>query len=327
MRAFLYGFREYDEGIFFDDLAKEMGIEYESTADLVTMENSHLAAGCEVIGVTPSPIEAPLLDRFKEMGVKMICTRCVGYNHIDIEHAKKIGMIITHVEYDPDGVAEFAIMGMLVMLRRVKEAVVRMWSGDFRYAGLQSRELRDMTIGIIGAGRIGTAVLKCLTGFGCKLYYTDRRRKEEADKYAEYIGFDDLLRKCDIVSIHLALNEDTFHIMDTEAFAKMKEKSIFVNTARGGLVDTEALISALNSGPLEGAMLDTVEDEVNYYNTDCREVDLSEHYIGRLKAMTNVLFTHHIAFYSENVIREIAYHSLEIMKAYAEGKEIPYRVA
>jgi len=125
VKVFLYGYREYDEGIYLQELAKKMDIDFDYTTELVSMENSNLAEGCEFIGITPSPVEAPLLDRFKDMGVKVICTRCVGYNHIDIEHAKKIGMIVTNIEYDPDGVAEFTIMGMIMVLRRIKEAFLR----------------------------------------------------------------------------------------------------------------------------------------------------------------------------------------------------------
>jgi len=158
-----------------------------------------------------------------------------------------------------------------------------MKTGDFRYSGLISRELRDMSVGVIGAGRIGTAVLKDLSGFGCKSYYYDRHRKEEADKYAEYLEFEELIRRCDIVSIHMALNEETYHIIDAEVFSKMKKGSIFVNTARGALADSDALIDALNSGHLSGAMLDVVEDEVKYYNTDCRGVDFSNHFIRKFK--------------------------------------------
>ena len=318
MRVFLFGYRELDEGIYFGDLARGMGVEFDYTSDLITMDNCDLAAGYEFIGITPSPVDAPLLDRLKAMGVKAICTRCIGYNHIDVEHAREIGMIVTHITYDPDGVAEFAVMGMLVVLRRVKEAVIRMWHGDFRYAGLESRELRDMSVGIVGAGRIGTAVLRDLTGFGCKLYYADRRRKEAADRYAEYIGFDDLLRRCDIVSLHLALNSDTFHIMDAEAFAKMKEGSIFVNTARGGLVDAAAVLAALKAGKLSAFAFDVVEGESAFVRKKKTFEEINDPVFEELLGMENVVYTPHVAFYTDGAIRSMNEVTLRNLKEFED---------
>lgn len=326
MRAFIYNFRDFDEGEYFRKYAREMGIELGCTELSISPDNCDLAKGYDAISITPAPLTAPMLDRLKEIGVRMVCTRCIGYDHIDIAHAKEIGMVVSHITYDPDGVAEYTVMGMLMVVRRVKEVMAQTMANDFRYRDLLSRELKEMCVGIIGAGRIGTAVLRDLSGFGCRLYYCDRQRKDDAERFAERLELDDLLSRCDIISVHLELNDSTHHIIDEDAFRMMKKGAIFVNTARGPLADTKALISDLRSGHLGGAMVDVVEDEFGYYYEDCRGMDLSDHYIGILREMPNVVLTHHMAFYYENAVRDRVLNCLLSIKAFADGDDIPLRL-
>ena len=198
---------------------------------------------------------------------------------------------------------------------------------DFRLNCLLAEQLKDMNVGIIGAGKIGLAVMRDLTGFGCKLYYCNRSRKAEADRYAEFISMDELLRTCDVISMHMELNEKTYHILDAEAFAKMKKGVVFVNTARGGLVDTKALIDALDSGQVSCAALDVVENELGLYYNDCRDKDLEGHYIDILRNMPNVIYTQHMAFYYRTAVRDMVSNCLLSMKLHNEGKEIPHRLA
>ena len=327
MKVFVYNYREYDEKEFFLRYTEEFGMELGYTLDNLTPDNVDLAKGYEFVSIITTPVTAPMLDRFKEIGVRMICTRCIGYDHIDIKHAKEIGMVITNITYEPEGVAEYTVMDILMAVRRVKELNVRTNCNNFSLEGMLVGELKDMSVGIIGAGQIGLSVLRDLSGFGCKLYYHNRSRKEEAEKYAEYLDLDTLLRTCDIISLHLELNDSTYHMIDAEALAKMKDGVIFVNTARGPLVDTEALISALNSGHVSTAALDVVENEFGLYYNDCTGMDLEDHFIGRLRKMPNVIFSHHMAFYYRNAVRDMVYNCLYGMKMYSEGKDIPNRLA
>ncbi len=327
IRCFVYDYREFDEKDFFQQYSKELGIEIGYTLDHLTPDNVDLAEGYDSITIITTPVTAPMLDRFMEIGVRMICTRCIGYDHIDIQYAKNIGMVVTNITYETEGVAEFTVMDMLMAVRRVKELYYRTAANDFRLYGMLGNELREMSVGIIGAGKIGLSVLRDLSGFGCKLYYTNRSRKEEADRYAEYIDLDTLLRTCDIVSLHLELNQSTHHLIDSEAISKMKNGVIIVNTARGPLIDTEALIDALESGKVSIAALDVVENEFGLYYNDCTQMDLEDHFIGRLRKMPNVLFTHHMAFYYRNAVRDMVYNCLYGMKMFDEGKEIPNRLA
>ena len=326
MKVFAYNYRQFDEAEFFQQCVKEWDIELGYTEDRPTLENCDLAAGYPYVSVFTNTVTAEMLDRFKELGVKMIGTRSIGYDHIDIAHAKEIGMIVTNITYDPEGVAEYTVMDILMAVRRVKEILAKAEEQDFRFKGLMARELKDLNVGIVGAGQIGISVLRDLSGFGCRLYYTNRRKKEAADKYAEYVSLDELLSKCDVVSLHLELNEDTYHIIDSETLAKMKQGSILVNTARGSLVDSEALIEALQSGHLSGAALDVMENELGLYFNDCRGKDLSDHFIRRFMAMPNVISTQHMAFYYREAIRDMVCKCLYGMKMCDEGKEIPLRL-
>ena len=267
-----------------------------------------------------------MIDRYAELGVRMICTRTIGFNHIDLEQAKKRNIIVTHITYDPCGVAEFTVMYILMAVRKYKEVYARTVAGDFRLDGNLAGTLRDMSVGIVGAGSIGTEVLRDLSGFGCKLFYCNRSTREEADRYAERIDFDELLSRCDIISLHLELNDDTYHLMDSEAFAKMKDDSIIVNTARGPLIDTEALIDALDSGKISCAALDVIEDEFGLYYNDCRGKDLSDHYLARFISMPNVMVTHHMAFYYRDAVRGMIYNCLYGMSKFEKGEEIPLRL-
>ena len=327
MKVFVYDYGQSDEAEYFTRYTKEMGIELGYTEEDLRPDNCDLASGSDFITITPNKVTPDMIDRLKELGVKMICTRSIGYDHIDVEYAKKVGMIVTHITYNIEGVAEYTVMMMLMVVRRIKEMLQRTMANDFTMNGLLAKELKDMSVGIIGAGRVGTSVLRDLSGFGCKLCYFNRTRNEEAERYAERLELNDLLSRCDIISLHLELNKDTFHFIDEEAFSKIKDGAILVNTARGPLVDTDALLESLRSNKISGAALDVVEGEFNYYYHDCRDKDLEDHYIGILRRMPNVVFTHHMAFYYEGSIRDRVHNCLIGMKAYVDGKEIPYRLA
>ena len=326
MKVFVYNYRMFDENEFFVRYTKELGLELAYTQDSPTLENCSLAEGCDFVSVITTPITAEMLDRFKGMGVRMISTRTIGYDHIDLQHAKEIGMVVTHITYDPEGVAEFTVLDILAAVRKLKEIVARTMRNDFTLNGMLAGKLGGMTVGIIGAGRIGCAVLRDLSGFGCRLVYTNRSRSKEAEKYAEYLSLDDLLAQSDVISLHLELNSETRHIIDSSAISRMKDGAIVVNTARGPLLDTDALIAALRSGKLSAAALDVVENEIGLYYNDCTDRDLEDHYIGILRKMPNVLFTHHMAFYYRTAVRDMVYNCLYGMKMLSEGKEIPLRL-
>lgn len=326
MKVFVYNMRKFDELDLFNRFTEELGMELSYTEEPPTIDNCHLADGYDCISIITTPITSGMIDRFIQGGVRMIATRTIGYDHIDIPYARERGMIVTHVTYDPEGVAEYTVMLMLAAIRKMKMIGENNRRDDFTLQGLMGRKLSDMTIGVIGAGRIGIAVLRDLSGFGCRLVYCNRSPSPEADRYAERMDLDELLRVSDMVSPHLELNDDTRHILDEEALSKMKEGSFIVNTARGPLIDSDALMRNLENGHLSGAALDVVEGEFGLYYKDCSGMDLSGTVMDRLRRMDNVLLTHHMAFYYDTAVSDMVYNCLYGMRCMEDGKDIPLRL-
>ena len=326
MKVFAYSCRPFDELALFRRYAREFGMDFDMTVDAPSVENAELAKGSDFVSVLTTRVTPEILDRFAEMGVKMVCTRTIGYDHIDIEYARKVGIIVTHITYDPAGVAEYAVMMMLMALRRFKEMEIRNARNDFTLSGLLGRELRECTVGIIGAGGIGKCVMRDLSGFGCRIVYCNRSPSEEADRYAERGSFDDLLAQSDVISIHLEHNDQTHHIIDSQAISKMKDGVVFVNTARGPLVDTEALISALRSGKIATAAIDVMENEFGFYYNDCTSVSTEGHFMDRLRELPNAIVMHHMGFYYDIAIRDMVLNSFKAFRAVERGEEIPMRL-
>lgn len=326
MKVFAYSCRSYDEEPMFRRYAEEMGMEFACTGDAPTLDNACLAEGSDFVSVLPCKIPRELLDRFKSMGIKLLCTRTIGYDHIDVGYAHEIGLPVAHVTYDPSGVAEYAVMMILMSLRKFREMETRNLRNDFTLKGLLGGEVGKSTVGIVGTGNVGKAVLRDLSGFGGKLLYCNRSSCPEADRYAQRVSFNELLAQCDVVSLHLEHNAETDHIIDASAISRMKDGAILINTARGPLVDTEALILALEEGKLGGAAVDVVENELGLYYNDCSDRDLEGLFVGRLRRLPNVIFMHHMAYYYESAIRDSIVNSLIAMKAAYEGKDIPLRL-
>ena len=239
-RFFVYGMRLFDEKVYFDRYSKEMGMEYGYTEEAPSMDNYMLAEGYDAICILTHRIDAQLMDAFKSVGVKLIGTRSNGYDHIDVAHAKEIGMIVTNVTYDPIGIAEYTVLLMLMAVRNIKKIEARNVANDFRLNGMLGRSLGELKVGIVGAGAIGMKVLRILSGFGCETYYYNRSPSPAADELAHRLEFDELLETCDIVSIHLGLNGETYHKFNGSVFEKMKDDAVLINTARGAIEDTEA---------------------------------------------------------------------------------------
>ncbi len=327
MKVFVYNYRRFDEEEFFLEYSAKFGIELGWTEDPPTIDNCDLAAGSDFISIITTPITAEMIDRFKEIGVKMISTRTIGYDHIDLAHAKKAGMIVSHITYDPAGVAEYTVMGMLMSVRKIKSIMRSFSEQDFTLDGQMAGELGRMTVGIIGLGRIGRTVIRDLSGFGCKVLCWNHDPNRDPGYGAEMTDLDTLLKESDIISLHLELNPETRHFLNADSFSKMKGGVIIVNTARGPLIDMDALISALDSGKVGHAFLDVIEDEFGLYYNDCRGMDLSGRCISRLRDRSDVTVTHHMAFYYRTAVSDMVYNSLLGMKMFSEGKEVPMRIA
>lgn len=309
-KIFAYALRDYDEKDLFLAVCREAGVEYGYTSEYPTMENAQLAKGCSGISIITNPIGPELADRFYELGVRHISTRSIGTEHIDLAYCRKIGMRVSNISYAPEAVAEYTVMMMLMALRRIPLVLKQAEQQNFALKGKIGRELKECTVGIIGTGRIGKAVIRILSGFGCRILCYDVKPDPDQVGDAEYAELDRVLSESDIISLHAPGISETVHMLGREEFRRMKQGVILVNCARGSLIDTEVMIEALASGHIGYAALDTIEHEEKMYYLDLsgREIDHPQR--ERLLSLPNVLLSPHVAFYTNQVVEEMIRNSV-----------------
>ena len=290
---------EMDEAEVFNKLSYEFGVTVSLISEAVSEDNAKLAAGCRCVSINhKAELSEPLLLALKNVGVKYICTRSIGFNHIDIRAAGQMGMTIGTVAYSPGSVADYTIMLMLMLMRGTKSIMRGTERQNYCLNHFRGKELRDMTVGVLGTGRIGQAVMERLKGFGCTVLAYDRSHKSGAD----YVPFCELLKSSDIITLHVTLAEDTFHMIGSEQLGMMKKGAFLINTARGALVDTGALVNALEDGLIGGAALDVLEGEEGIFYYDCTHKALEHPFLSALQRMPNVIVTPHTAYHTERVL-------------------------
>ena len=290
------------------------------------MENAYLAEGYPYVSIITTKIDENLMNRFHALGVKMISTRTIGYDHIDLEAARKCGISVGNVTYSPECVADYTVMLMLMSIRKMKRIMQREEINDFSLPGIQGKEMPNFTVGGLGTGRIGRAVIRDISGFGCKIYAYDQYENDEVKKYAQYVSLDEIYEKCDMITLHMPLTEENMHLIDAEAIQKMQDGVVLINTARGGLIDTKALIDGLESGKIGAAGLDVIEDEFGMYYFDRKSDILSKRDLYILRGFPNVIVTPHMAFYTDQAVSDMVKHSIESCMLHEAGKEDPCRV-
>jgi D-specific alpha-keto acid dehydrogenase len=223
-----------------------------------------------------------------------------------MKYAGSVGISVENVAYSPDSVADYTLMLMLMAVRNAKSIIRRADIHDYRLNDVRGKELRDLAIGVIGTGRIGAAVMDRLRGFGCRILAYDSRPKTAAD----YVPLAELLQRSDIVTLHTPLNADTHHLLNRRRIEQMKHGAFIINTGRGSLLDTEALIPALESGRLGGAALDVLEGEEGIFYADCRNKPIESKPLLRLQHLPNVLISPHTAYYTDHALSDMVENSI-----------------
>ncbi len=274
--------------------------------EVPSLDNADLVKGCEGVSTLGmGKIDRALLSRYRENGVRFVSTRTTGYNHIDLAAAKELGIAVCNAVYPPNSVADFTVMMILMCLRQYKQAMWRGQVNDFSLQGLQGRNMNDLTIGIMGTGRIGTQVLKNLSGFGCRLLAYDVRKNPEAEKLAEYVDQETIYRECDVISLHTPLFDSTYHMINKETIAKMKDGVILINCARGGLTDINALVDGVESEKIGALGMDTMEGEEGIVHEDRRTDIIPNRNWFYLHQFRNVIMTQHMAFYTREAVESM----------------------
>lgn len=326
MRLFAFALREYDELGYLDAVSRELGFEYDWTPEYPTLDNAGLAAGCDSLSIITNPMTPELLDAYHALGVRGIATRSIGYDHIDVAHARGLGMRVAHAAYPPEGVADYTVMLILMALRKAKLVLAQASVQGFGLEGKIGRSLSSCTVGVVGTGAIGSAVVRRLVGFGCRILAYDPVEREEVRAHATYVGLDELLASSDVITLHAPGLEANRHMIGAKELARMRRGVTLVNAARGTLVDTGALIEAVESGHVGAAALDTIEHEANLYYLD-RSLDvLPNRDRAVLSAFPNVIVSPHMAFYTSEDVEGMVRSTVSALLAFSRGGESPYEV-
>lgn len=330
MKIFAYGVRPYDELAYFEKFSREYGFEFDGTPDYPSMENAELARGYDAISIITNVMTEELLDKFKEMGIRYIATRSIGFEHMDAPYMKKIGLRGIHVSYSPNAVANYTIMMMLMACRKIDYIMEKASLQDYTLKGKVGKELSLSTVGVIGTGRIGETVIKHLSGFGCRILAYDVYPKDSLKGMAEYVDLDTLYAESDIITLHVPGMESNHHMIDAAAITKMKDDVILINAARGMLVDNEALLEGIESGKIGYAALDTFDHEQGLYYLSFEEKVIANRDLALLSANPRVMLSPHMAFYTEQSVSDMVKNAvLGIMELEEKGEssfEITYEL-
>lgn len=281
-----------------------------------------LAEKCSAVCVfVNDELNEQVLTGLAEQGVCLVALRSAGFNHVDLYAAERLGIAVVRVPaYSPHAVAEHTVGLMLSLNRKIHRAHARVREGNFALDGLLGFDMRGKTVGIVGTGKIGEAVAQILAGFGCDLLvYDPYPNPRLAELGASSVPLGELFSNSDIVTLHCPLTPDTHHLIDAEAVSQMKRGVMLVNTSRGALVNTEAVIEALKSGQVGYLGLDVYEEEADLFFEDLSGTVIQDDVFARLLTLPNVIITGHQGFFTENALRNIADTTLGNITAFEDN--------
>ncbi len=291
----------------------------------LTDKSAVFASDCEAICLfTGDDASAPVLQQLHQQGIKYIALRSAGFNHVDLEMAKQLGLRVARVPaYSPYAIAEHAVALILALNRKLIRAHNRIMELNFSLDGLVGFDMHGKTVGIIGTGKIGQVLAHILRGFGCRVLAFDLYPNQELiDQHqVQYVSLDELYQESDIISLHVPLNDKTRYMINADTIQKMKAGVMLINTSRGGLVDTKAVIDGLKHKHIGAVGLDVYEEEEGLFFEDHSEDILQDDVIARLMTFKNVLITSHQAFLTDTALTNIADTTIENLDAFEKGEK------
>ncbi len=292
----------------------------------LTTETAASAEGAQAVCVFVNDLlDAACLKQLYDRGVRLVALRCAGFNNVDLVAARALGMAVTRVPaYSPYAVAEHTVALLLALIRKIHRAYNRVREHNFSLTGLVGFDLHGKTVGIVGTGKIGRVAAQIFRGFGTEVLAYDPTPSLEwaAENKINYVDFPTLLSKSDIISLHLPLTPQSRYLLNTETLARLKPGAYLINTSRGKLVETKALINALKTGTLGGVALDVYEAEEGLFFEDYSGEVLQDDEISRLLTFPNVLITSHQAFLTQEALSEIAHVTATNLLCFGEGKPL-----
>ena len=319
MKIAFYGTKPYDR-IWFEPMGKEYGFDIHFIEAACDQETVFLAKGHDAICIFVNDyVDAGMIDALYEMNVKAILLRCAGYNNVDVKAAEDKITVLRVPSYSPEAVAEFSMAMLLSVARLTHKAYNRTRDFNMSLNGLMGMDLHEKTAGVIGTGKIGQAMIRILNGFQMEVVCYGPYPVEGLE--AEYVSLEELFKSSDVISLHCPLNQETRHIVNDKSIASMKRGVYLVNTSRGGLIDTEALIRGMLDGRFGGVGLDVYEEEEGVFYEDRSGDIITDDNLARLMTFPNVLVTSHMGFFTRDAMQAIAQTTLE--NAYALENGLP----
>jgi D-lactate dehydrogenase len=286
-------------------------------------QTATLARGADAVcAFVNDRINETTIKQLTGFGVKILALRCAGFNNVDLQAAKENKLTVVRVPaYSPHAVAEHAVAMMMTLNRKIHKAYNRIREQNFALNGLLGFDLHGKTVGVIGTGNIGEVFCRIMLGFGCRVVAFDVKQNEVLSKAGvEYLSMDELLPVADIVSLHCPLNEHTKYLINDNSIGRMKEHVMLINTSRGGLIDTRAVVKGLKSGKIGALGIDVYEQEEKLFFRDLSEEIIEDDVISRLSSFPNVLITAHQGFFTQEALTQIAETTLTNLKKFEMGQ-------
>ena len=308
MKIAFFDTKPYDKPSF-QKYGEEHNLKFKFYETKLNEDTVDLAQGYDAVCVfVNDTVNAQVIDRLTELGVKVLALRCAGFNNVDMKYAFGKIHVLRVPAYSPYAVAEHTMALLLASIRRIHKAYIRSRDFNFSLAGLTGFDLHGKTVGIIGTGKIGKVFIDICRGFGMKVLAFDKFPDKSLDNgdTVQYVSLDELFKGSDIISLHCPLTEDTYHMIDEAVIDKCKRGVVILNTSRGALVDAEALLNGIKSRKVGAACLDVYEEESDLFFEDNSGHILEDDILARLISMPNVIVTSHQAFLTEEALQNIA---------------------
>ncbi|MGM3175077.1 2-hydroxyacid dehydrogenase [Dickeya lacustris] len=313
MKLAIYSTKQYDRK-YLEQVNQQFGYELEFFDFMLSPRTVKMAAGCHAVCIfVNDDAGRDVLTELAHNGIKILALRCAGFNNVDLEAAQELGIQVVRVPaYSPEAVAEHAVGMMMSLNRRIHRAYQRTRDANFSLEGLIGFNMYQRTAGVIGTGKIGIATLRILKGFGMKLLAHDPYPNPQAlELGAQYVDLNTLYAAADVISLHCPLTPENHHLLNREAFDRMKNGVMIVNTSRGGLIDSQAAIDALKQQKIGSLGMDVYENERDLFFSDKSNDVIQDDVFRRLSACHNVLFTGHQAFLTEEALTSISHTTLQ----------------
>ncbi len=327
MKIAMFSTKSYDV-TYFDRANRDLGHEITYFEPRLLESTASLAAGYPAVcAFVNDRLTAPVLTQLFEGGTRLIALRSAGFNHVDLEAADALGLTVARVPaYSPHAVAEHAVAMILSLNRKLARAHNRVREANFSLEGLLGFDLNGKTVGVVGTGKIGRIFAGIMRGFGCRVLAYDPFPHPEVEAIGAYVPLATLFNESDVVSLHCPLTPETHHLIDAEAVERMKPGTMLINTSRGALVDTLAVIEGLKSGRIGHLGLDVYEEEENLFFQDLSDRVIQDDVFSRLLTFPNVLVTGHQAFFTAEAVTAIAETTLANATAFEGGTGTLHRV-